>query len=946
MRARRPLTSLLLCLIPLLHSQTTGTTEPAKTTFKSKVQVVLLDIVATDANGQPIKGLTQNDFEVMENGKSQTIASFEEHRGDPAAPPVQRPPLPPHFYSNAPLVEPSGSVNVLLLDSLNTEFGDQATVRLQMIQYLKTLEPGPRLAIFTLGARLRMVEGFTSDPKVLIAAINHKHWGGTPETSPQLRTSAEDNMDQTILSRMSESPGASPAAIEALQRFQQEMQATQAFTRVSLTLDALQDLSRYLTGFHGRKNIIWFSGSFPQIEFPTGSDRTRVDLDSGNGLSKEMKSAIDMLAAAQIAVYPIAAQGLDTQGMYQAQTVAAPQVIGGGMTAGEKLMKGASQNLNNENVSRYFNQKAADDIAANTGGKAYYNTNGLKEAFAEAVHTGSYYYRISYSPTDKKMIGRYRKIEVKIRKGSHATPREIAYRHGYYEENAKQSKTASPEPATDLLHPLMSRGLPDATEIVYNLRLLRSAIQPAAGGAPVGDNKDLHGPVTRYGADFVIPVDALDFEITSDGVRHGGIELSLVAYDHGGRPLNWIVRSIRTSLRPEVYVSVQRTGVQFHQELDVPASGDLYLRSGVYDIESNRAGTLEIPLSAVVADNSAATIQKPDDNVARQPAASERTEPTPVASPVTNAPAPAVKAPVIGLATLASIPEGPQSTAPASREPSDQESADVDPARIPAYCAGLAATSQHSEELAKFCEFVVSMRKKLPDVICDRQMKRHWTEYHPAWGGGTNTLLADKHSDKMTAKVRYKNGREYYDDVRVDGVPVSTVASLLPANSSFTGTWSVGEFATVLSGVFQPSSKAEFQFQKTAKVGSAKALLFHFHVAANNNRSFALFAGASAWFPEYSGRLWIDETTLALLRLERETAYMENSPIRRVKTTIEYASVPLGDGSRLVLPTHSTIVTCAPPVEGISDNCSRSLVTFANWQRFRATTKFMATPAN
>ena len=301
-------------MISLLYSQVAEAPAAARPTFKAKVQVVLLDVVVNDRNQHPITGLHSDDFEVFENGKQQTIGSFEEHRGDPSPTVAEPPSLPPHFYSNAPLGEPLGSINVLLLDSLNTQFADQARVRLQMIDYLKTIRPGPRMAIFTLGSRLRMVEGVTADPKVLLEALNHKHWGGTPETSSQLRTSAEDNLDQTLLTRMSESdgmnPGAPAGAMEALQSFLAEVQATESVTRMSSTLNALEDLSRYLTGFHGRKNIIWFSGSFPEIQFPGTNAGTRVNPDSGNGLGKQIKDTIDMLAAAQIAVYPISPQGL------------------------------------------------------------------------------------------------------------------------------------------------------------------------------------------------------------------------------------------------------------------------------------------------------------------------------------------------------------------------------------------------------------------------------------------------------------------------------------------------------------------------------------------------------------------------------------------------------------------------------------------------------------
>lgn len=266
---------------------------------------------------------------------------------------------------------------------------------------------------------------------------------------------------------------------------------------------------------------------------------------------------------------------------------------------------------------------------------------------------------------------------------------------------------------------------------------------------------------------------------------------------------------------------------------------------------------------------------------------------------------------------------------------------DMEASDIPAYCASLASSVEHAAALAKVCEFVLSMRKRLPNVICEREMKRSWKEYRPGWGGGVYEV---KHADVLTAQVTYREGQEYYEDVRLDGLPVSTQASILPI-ASLSGTWSVGEFATVLEGSFLPSSHPEFRYQQQTKAHSVKALCFRFHVAAKNNRSYFLFVGNEVWFPEYSGQLWIDENSFQLLRLKRETANTPQYPIRQVKTSIDYGNVPMGDGSHLVLPVHSEVLTCAP-VSGNNNNCSRNIVKFTNWHKFGATTTIVMTPGN
>ena len=48
-----------------------------------------------------------------------------------------------------------------------------------------------------------------------------------------------------------------------MEQFQRDNDSVQSQLRAKYTLDAMNALARYLVGFHGRKNLVWFSGSFP-----------------------------------------------------------------------------------------------------------------------------------------------------------------------------------------------------------------------------------------------------------------------------------------------------------------------------------------------------------------------------------------------------------------------------------------------------------------------------------------------------------------------------------------------------------------------------------------------------------------------------------------------------------------------------------------------------------
>ncbi len=185
-------------LIGLLFSQTAPTSNSqAPATFQSNVRVVLLDVIVTDSNGAPVTGLTENDFRVFEDNKQQKIASFKEHNGAPITTAVL-PPMPRNVYTNYPAVESADSINVLLMDSLNTQMQDQQFVHQQTIKYLKTIPAGARVAIFTLSSRLRMVQEFTSDSSRLLAALNDPalSW---PRHSPLLKSQPEAQADDSMV---------------------------------------------------------------------------------------------------------------------------------------------------------------------------------------------------------------------------------------------------------------------------------------------------------------------------------------------------------------------------------------------------------------------------------------------------------------------------------------------------------------------------------------------------------------------------------------------------------------------------------------------------------------------------------------------------------------------------------------------------------------------------
>ena len=587
-----------LCLIPLLsaaaflQSQTAAPeSDKAAATIKTQVRLVLVDVVVTNAKGEAVTGLHKDDFQILEDGKPQTVSTFEEHHG---APPTQitLPNLPPNVYTNFPVVQRADAVNVLLLDALNTPSRDQSYVHAQMLTYLKTIPRGTRVAIFTLASQLRMLQAVTTDSSELLAALNRSKAGPSP--SPLIASNAEADANQRIVDFMIEN-SASPmtpqtlaqAAVDPINVMKQFIADTAVFqteSRIGRTLQALQQLARYLSGVPGRKNVIWFSASFPVNVFPD-PDVPDPFYVVGSFQEDIRKTAV-LLTASQVALYPIAAEGLVPDATYEAN---ATEI---GQKRPSLAMRDQIQGLQAGEADRDSNHRAMDELAKETGGQAFYNTNGLSDVLSRVVNNGTRYYSLTYTPSNPAMDGKYRHIQVRLLKGKDT----LAYRRGYYASDLQTTLAGGKKPDTDPLLMLMGRNLPDYTQILYEVKVMRSDPQPPPDAPRIGSNPDLKRPFTRYGVDFAVSAQDLTLESTPDGARHGDVEIVLLAYDREGKPLNFVVTKGEINLDAKLYASVRQVGLQIHKEIDVPRQY-VYLRTGIYDLKSSTAGTLGVPLT-------------------------------------------------------------------------------------------------------------------------------------------------------------------------------------------------------------------------------------------------------------------------------------------------------------------------------------------------------------
>jgi VWFA-related protein len=609
----------MLLVSPLVAQSTVADSGTPQTNLRINSRAVLVDVLVTDHDGAPVTGLAQDAFSVTERGNPQTISYFEEHGGAmKAAQPkkLEFPQLPPNVFSNFSPVPAPPAVNILLLDALNTTMADQMYLRKEAKHYLSTLKPGSRLAIFTMGMRLSFVQGFADDPAVLATALGYRK-NDKPEVTPLLSSLAETTAQQAVVGQMSQIiPGrttsqgitgppttwAPAKMIEDLQKFMEETDTAQTSDREFRTLESLNQLASFLGAFPGRKNLIWMSGSFPMALF--GQTEMRFE-DS-------IKKTINLLAAARIAIYPLDVRGVTNYTLYTAENridssiSQASQLLGPppGMTEGspKEGQRGFANSILTESRDKNSSDSTADMLARATGGKAFYNGN-LSDALGRVVGESANFYTLSYTPTDLKMDGSFRAIDVKVPGGKYT----LSYRRGYFARDqdlpgAAQTRQqealhdAAQSPTTvDPLLPFMELGLPQTEQILY-----KASIQPLPAS---DDSQTIQAGVKerqkRYSIDFALDLNDIGLTLAADGLHKGTLNVSLIAYDRYGNVAGRKDHIVALSIKPNVYEIFKKTGVQLHDSIEVP-DGQYWLRTGIYDQASHKVGTMEVPLSSVM----------------------------------------------------------------------------------------------------------------------------------------------------------------------------------------------------------------------------------------------------------------------------------------------------------------------------------------------------------
>jgi VWFA-related protein len=401
----------LLAALASLELALAGTVVSARKTpqtpqIRVSTRLVKVGVIARDKNG-PVATLTKGGFAVLDQGKRREISLFSVESGaSPSQPALPTTQLPNSFsdlpqYGAAPA--PS-SVTIVLLDNLNTLYGSAAapyeddptwfeghalaSAKEHLIQFVKSLPRGDRVAIYGLSDSLHVLCDFTNDRDELIGIL-----GKYDATSKTGRETAQPGAFHI--------PNTAPEFSADVTASAKMDAAIRNRNRGRITMAAMLSIARHVDDIPGRKNLVWLTADIP---------------DSSTAVASAMERA-------DVAVYPVDARGL------------LPFTLPVSNTNGEafdRLVNHTSPYSENvpslPTASLPPGIEAMLDIAARTGGRAFANTNDLTRAIRQAVEDSQATYTLGFYIDQHSIDGKFHtlKIEVK-RKGV-----TLRYPKGYF----------------------------------------------------------------------------------------------------------------------------------------------------------------------------------------------------------------------------------------------------------------------------------------------------------------------------------------------------------------------------------------------------------------------------------------------------------------------------------------------------------------------------------
>jgi VWFA-related protein len=454
----------ILALLALGAAGQPQTGQPAK--FTANSNLVIVDVTVRDKAGQPIEGLKASDFTLLEDGKPQKISVFEFQKltNEPEPPPklsladqLKLPEAPKTTIT----AERPGEVQyhdkrlmVFYLDFSSMGVNEQLRAQDAALEYLdKHITKDDLVAILLYTSAVQVLTDFTADRDAMTSILKSLPIGEMSEMAGLADTDDANGEDT----------GAAFVADET--EFN--------IFNTDQKLAAIEQAARMLAPLPEKKALLYFSA---------GVNKTGIDNQA------QLEATINAAVKANVAIYPIDARGLMADPPGGDASHAASRGTG--------IYNGSVYNQQRATIND--SQETLYSLAADTGGKAFFDSNDIAAGIVQAQQQMRSYYLLGYYTTNTAQDGKYRKITVKLNNQLSA---KLEHRKGYYaskvwgklngQEKEQQLKEAlsAGDPATDLplaLQVNYFRVAPTSYFVPVSIKIPGSVVALAAkGGASV-----------------------------------------------------------------------------------------------------------------------------------------------------------------------------------------------------------------------------------------------------------------------------------------------------------------------------------------------------------------------------------------------------------------------------------------------------------------------------
>jgi VWFA-related protein len=522
-------------------------TGQAPPTFRVEVNYVEVDARVTDAAGNPVSDLTAADFEVLEDGKPQKISTFSLVNIPIVR--AERPlfagsPIEPDVQSNA---RANGRVYLMVLDDLHIHPLRTARVKAAARRFFERHFGTNDLAavVYTSG-RSDAGQEFTNNRRLLLASVDRL-------MGRKMRSSTLDRLDQYRREQGTRS------SEEAARRVGDPNVMERGF-QARNTLESVKSLAEFLAGVRGRRKALLFisEGIDYEIHDPFNNPDATVVIDAS-------RDAIGAATRANVSIYAIDPRGLTSMGDEGIEVDSFPEDPAFGI--------GPTSMLDELRIS----QDSLRTLSEETGGFAAVNRNDFDGAFERVVTENSTYYMLGYYPANDRRDGRFRKIEVRVKRPG----LQVRSRKGYV---APRGRAPAPSKASDT--PTASAALRDA----MNSPLPMSAVGMSVFAAP------FKGAAPNATIAIAVEIAAGEFKyVEKNGLLANDLEVGFVAVDTKGKLHSGDRSTVNLALKPETFERVKSRGFRVTSQMELPpgryqlrvAAAESGGRSGsvLYDLE-------------------------------------------------------------------------------------------------------------------------------------------------------------------------------------------------------------------------------------------------------------------------------------------------------------------------------------------------------------------------